>query len=72
MCVCVETSANESLLVLTSINGTYMPFCRTLIKKFTVFYQGPKFYNSLNEGIVNSTSPASFKKTFKAFICNNY
>ena len=25
-----------------------LPFCRTNIKQFSVFYQGPKFYNSLN------------------------
>ena len=37
-----------------------LPFCQTNIKKFSVFYQGPKFYNSLNADIVNSTSPVSF------------
>ena len=49
-----------------------LPFCRTNIKQFSVFYQGPKFYNSLNSEIVNSSSPVSFKKALKAFICNNY
>ena len=49
-----------------------LPFCRTNIKQFSVFYQGPKFYNSLTTEIVNSTSPASFKKAIKVFICNNY
>ena len=48
-------------------------FCRTRIKKFSVFYQGPsKFYNTLNTDIVNSSSPFSFKQTLKTFICNNY
>jgi len=37
-----------------------------------VFYQGPKFYNTLNTDIVNSSSPFSIKKALKAFICNNY
>ena len=46
-----------------------LPFCRTNIKQFSVFYQGPKFYNSLTTEIVNSSSPASFKKPIKAFIC---
>jgi len=49
-----------------------LPFCRTNIKKFSVFYQWPTFYNSLNADIVNSTSPASFKKSLTTFICNNY
>ena len=49
-----------------------LPFCHTRIKQFSVFYQGPKFYNTLNTDIVNSSSPFSFKKAFKAFICNNY
>ena len=49
-----------------------LPLCRANIKQFSVFYQGPKFYNSLTTEIVNSSSPASFKKAIKAFICNNY
>ena len=48
------------------------PFCRTNIKQFSVFYQGPKFYNSLSTDILNATSPASFKKALKVFICNSY
>ena len=49
-----------------------LPFCRTNIKQFSVFYQGPKFYNSLSTEIVNSSSSVSFKKALKAFFCNNY
>ena len=37
-----------------------LPFCRINIKQFSVFYQGPKCYNSPDTYIVNSTSPASF------------
>ena len=48
------------------------PLCRTNIKQFSVFYQGPKFYNSLSTEIVNSPSSVSFKKALKAFFCNNY
>ena len=40
-----------------------LPFCRTRIKQFSVFYQGPKFYNSLNTNIINSSSPFSFKRS---------
>ena len=52
---------------------TLIPFvchCLTNIKKSSVSYQGPKFYNFLNAGIINLISPASFKNTL--FICNNY
>ena len=35
------------------------------------FVKGPKFYNSLNTNI-NASSPFSFKRALKAFICNNY
>ena len=49
-----------------------LPLCRTNIKQFSVFYQGPKFYNSLCTEIVNSSSSISFKKALKAFFYNNY
>ena len=49
-----------------------LPFCRTNIKQFSVFYQGPKFYNSLDIDIINSSSTASFKKALKSFFFNNY
>ena len=48
-----------------------LPLCRTNIKQFSVFYQGPKFYNSLSTEIVNSSS-VSFKKALKAFFYNTY
>ena len=49
-----------------------LPLCRTNIKQFSAFYQGPKFYNSLSTEIVNSSASVSFKKALKAFFCNNY
>ena len=49
-----------------------LPLCRTNIKQFSVFYQGPKFYNSLSTEIVNSSSSVSFKKALKAFFYNTY
>ena len=48
------------------------PFCRTRTKQFSVFYQGPKFYNTLNTNIINASSPFSFKRALKAFISDNY
>ena len=49
-----------------------LPFCRTQIKQFSVFYQGPKFYNTLNTNIINFSSPSSFERALKSFICNSY
>ena len=49
-----------------------LSFCRTRTKQFFVFYQGPKFYNTLNTNIINASSPSSFKRAVKVFICNNY
>ena len=49
-----------------------LPFCRTQIKQFSVFYQGLKFYNTLNTHIINASFPFSFKRALKAFICSNY
>lgn len=49
-----------------------LSFCRTRIKQFSVFYQGLKFYNTLNINIINASSPFSFKGAPKALVCNNY
>ena len=35
-----------------------LPFCRTRTKQFSVFYQGPKFYNTLNTNTINASSPS--------------
>ena len=37
-----------------SSNKFYIPFCRTNIRKFSVFYQGPGFFNKLNAFICNA------------------
>ena len=39
-----------------------LPFCRTRTKQFSVFYQGPKFYNTLNTNIINASLPFSLKE----------
>ena len=41
------------------------------IKKFSVFFRGLKFYNSLNSKIINSNSICSFKKAPKKWVINN-
>lgn len=40
--------------------------CRTNARQFSVYFQGPKFYNSLNAKITKSSSYASFHK--KAYL----
>ena len=51
-----------------------LPFCPTRTKQFSVFYEGPKFYNTLNTNIFNASSPFSFKRALKrkSIYCNNY
>ena len=53
-------------------HALHLPYCRTNVKKFSVFFQGPKFYNSLDSEIINTNSIYSFKKTLKNKILNNY
>ena len=38
-----------------------LPHCCTNMKKFSPFFQGPKFFNSLDK-VINSQSLSSFKK----------
>ena len=70
MCVCVCVCVWK----LVQTNLCYVRICLSvgLSLKNLLFFTKDLSFDSLNEGIVNSTSPASFKKTFKAFICNNY
>ena len=44
-----------------------LPLCRTNIRQLSVFYQGPKFFNSLSPEITGSSSLASFRKKLKKF-----
>ena len=46
----------------------YLPQCRTSIRKFSISFQGPKFFNSLSFEIQNATSTASFCCKLKAFL----
>ena len=70
----IPWSSNTPLCICNTRNSCKfrLPFCRTRTKQFSVFYQGPKFYNTLNTNIINASSPFSFKRALKAFICNNY
>ena len=45
-----------------------LPLCRTKTGQFSIYFQGPKFYNSLNSAITGSSSSASFKRKLKEFL----
>ena len=64
------------LIFIRIIQETRVNFvCLSVVlepSNFQFFYQGPKFYNTLNTNIINASSPFSFKRALKAFICNNY
>ena len=49
-----------------------LPLCRTNIRQFSIFFQGPKFFNSLSPEISGSSSLASFKKNLKASLIYNH
>ena len=54
-------------------NSFPLQLCRTNIRQFSVFYQGPKFFNSLSPEIsTGSSSLASFRKKLKTSIIINY
>ena len=49
-----------------------LPYCRTNTKKFSPFFQGPKFFNSLDNEVINSQSLSSFKKKLKIKLLSKY
>ena len=69
-------SFNDMCLVTRQVHsyGTrsselfYLPQCRTNIRKFSISFQGPNFYNSVSPEIRNATSTASFCSKLKAFL----
>ena len=46
-------------------NDFHLPFCRTNLRKFSVSFQGPTYYNSLENDIKQSYSLNSFKTKLK-------
>ena len=42
-----------------------LPYCHTNTKKLSPFFQEPKFFNSLNNEVINSQSLSSFTKKLK-------
>ena len=45
-----------------------LPYCRTNVRKFSVSFQGLKFFNSLSTDIKNATSISAFTSKLKAFL----
>ena len=44
-----------------------LPLSRTNTRRFSVYFQGPKFYNSLNAKITKSSSYTTLKKSLRNF-----
>ena len=57
---------------LRSSSLFYLPFCRTKIRQFTVYYQGPKFFNSLRYDIRSASTIESFQAKLKEFLFASY
>jgi hypothetical protein len=49
-----------------------IPYCRTNTRLFSVNYQGPKFFNTLNPNIRNSSSIFSFQSKLRSFLFSRY
>jgi hypothetical protein len=49
-----------------------VPLCRTNIRQFSVYFQGPKCFNSLPRELVNIHSFILFKTKLKAYLTLNY
>ena len=49
-----------------------LPLCRTNTTQFSIYFQGPKFYNSLNSTLTGSSCSASFKRKLKKFLFRTY
>ena len=49
-----------------------LPLCRKNTRQFSIYFQGPKFYNSLNSSITGSSTSASFKRKLKEFLLSTY
>ena len=53
-------------------NRFYITFCRTNIRKFSIIYKGPVFFNKLCSDIRNSLSLYSFQSKIKHYFLSCY
>ncbi len=51
-----------------SSNLYYLPFCRTNIRKFSVNYQAPKFFNTLDCDVRDIASVSLFQIKLKNYL----
>jgi hypothetical protein len=51
-----------------STNLYQLSFCRTNVRKFSVSYQAPKFFNSLSDDIRSAPSITSFFSKLNSFL----
>ena len=49
-------------------NLFYIPYCLTNLRKFSIRFQGPTFFNSLSREIQNSESISLFGKRLRKFL----
>ena len=54
-----------------SLNKLYLPWFKSNIRKFSLQFQGPKFFNSLPPHIFSCFSISSFKSKLKYYLINN-
>lgn len=54
---------NNQFRTYNKRNSHALHFCRTNTKEFSVFFRGPKFYNSLDSETIKTNSIYIFKKT---------
>ena len=48
-------------------NSFRLPYCRTVVRKFSICFQGPKIFNSLSSEIQNASSTALFNSKLVIF-----
>ena len=53
-------------------NDFHLPSCRTNLRKFSVSFQGPTYYYSIENDIKESNSLHLFKTKLKKKLCMNY
>ena len=52
-------------------NLFYIPYCQTNLRKFSIRFQGPTFFNLLSREIQNSGSISLFGKRLKKFLLSS-
>ena len=67
-----QSNQFQSYIINTNSQAYRLPYCRTNTKKFLPFFQGLKFFNSLDNEVINSQPPSCFKKILKIKLLTKY